>query len=209
MRKNKLYCRLQKQQDAGYAKLAGELCAAGCDALIFGDRAMPAKELIALSVELKEICAKQKVLYILSSRVDVAYAADADGVHLSEDDIPVETAKQIVGPGKIVGAEASSLGHATKAAEAGADYIAVGPVFASHRAGARACGVDAVRMIKKRVKADVLVFGGINDGNAREAMDSGADGLLVSKYIYSDKSPKDAIMKLREKLSLRKQENGL
>lgn len=103
----------------------------GCRFLEFREKQMPDGACLELACELRELTREAEALLIVNDRVDVARAASADGVHLGLDDLPIEEARRILGPSKLVGLTAHSLEELAEAEARGADYIGVGTMFPS------------------------------------------------------------------------------
>jgi thiamine-phosphate pyrophosphorylase len=135
---------------------------------------------------------------VVFDRVDVAAAAQADGVHLAADSLPISAAKQ-VGRGMLVGKAVSSLAEAVSAEQAGADYLVVEPVFFSHYAQGRSpIGPTVVRRIKAKVHLPLLAGGGITAGNAHQVIAAGADGVSVTTEIVDAEDARGAARSLVE-----------
>jgi thiamine-phosphate pyrophosphorylase len=184
MPKIKLYCITCDKSETSFEEQAEQACRGGADALQFRASSLTAREIIARGARLLEICRSHEVPLLITGRPDLAFVLDADGVYLGLEDIPVQAARQLIGPRKIVVAAASSLGQATQAAQEGADYVAVGPLYhAPHRPEAEVHGVDIVRMVKKRVKIPVIGIGGITSANAAEVIETGADGVAMERAV--------------------------
>jgi thiamine-phosphate pyrophosphorylase len=123
---------------------------------------------------------------ILNDRVDIALAVDADGVHVGEDDLPVEATRRLVGPGKFVGASAGSVAAARAAIAAGADHLGVGPVYDARATKADAgppVGLTLVRDIAAFSPLPIIGIGGITAANARAVITAGAAGVAVISAI--------------------------
>ena len=154
-----------------------QACKGGADAVRFACAGLSAREAMSLGARLKEICSAHKVLFLAESRPDIALALDADGVHLGTDDIPFRWAAHILGSMKLIGVSAASLGQATAAAQEGAGYVSIGPLFPP---GAETVGVDLLRLVKKRIKIPLIAEGGVGIDTAAEAIATGADGAAVT-----------------------------
>jgi thiamine-phosphate pyrophosphorylase len=125
-------------------------------------------------------------LFILNDHADIAAAVDADGVHLGQDDLPIEAARRFLGRDKIIGISTHDLDQARAAEGAGADYIGFGPVFATatKKAGA-AKGTGDLVLIRRTVSIPVLAIGGINRANVADVIRAGADGAAVISAVLS------------------------
>ncbi|MBN1622658.1 MAG: thiamine phosphate synthase [Endomicrobiales bacterium] len=202
-----LYCVTLKRDDLSYEEQVERACEGGADAVQLRDSDLPAKEIISLGKTLKNICHEKKVLFIVNDRPDLAVAIDCDGVHLGQDDISVEYARKILGPGKIIGCSTSSLGQALEAVREGANYVSVGPVFKTPiKPGKEAHGVDLIRIVKNRVKVPVIAIGGINQDNVQDVVQSGADGIAVVRAVCGADDIKKSAQQLKQKiLNLKKE----
>ena len=197
MLKIKLCCVLRKRTDLSFEEQAGECCLGGADAVLLDGSILTGKETAAVGLKIRDITRKHKVLFFIGGRPDIAAGIDADGVHLGPDDVGIELARQIIGPGKIIGYAALTLGHAVSAAEEGAGYIMAGPMFSQEKA---ALGVDIIRLIKKRVKVPVIASGAINYENIDEILKAGADGIAAGRAVCGAQAVKAAAEKFKNKI---------
>lgn len=99
---------------------------AGCRIIQYREKKASTRRMLHEALAIKGLC-QDKALLIINDRIDIALAADADGVHLGKDDMPLETARMILGRDMIIGISCSSVEDARKAE--GADYLGIGPVF--------------------------------------------------------------------------------
>jgi thiamine-phosphate diphosphorylase len=119
---------------------------------------------------------------LVSSRVDLALAAGAAGVHLPEDDIPVATARALLGD-RLLGRSVHSVEAARQAAAEGADYLVFGPVFATDsHPGRPARGLAALMEVTAAVQVPVLAIGGIDAERVRACREAGAAGFAAIGY---------------------------
>lgn len=128
--------------------------------------------------------------FIVNDHPDIAMAVDADGVHLGQDDLPVEVARKLMGGSRIIGVSTHSVEQARAAQSAGADYIGFGPIFMTRTkdAGPRQ-GIEGLRQVRKAVTLPVIAIGGINSGNLDEVLRAGADGVAVISAILAAPDP--------------------
>jgi thiamine-phosphate pyrophosphorylase len=125
-------------------------------------------------------------LFLVNDHADIAAAVDADGVHLGQDDLPIEQARKILGRDKIIGISTHSREQAHDAERSGADYIGFGPVFStSTKDAGEAQGIEKLACIRQEVTLPVIAIGGINRTNIREVVRAGADGVAVISAVLS------------------------
>jgi thiamine-phosphate pyrophosphorylase len=137
-------------------------------------------------------------LLILNDRPDLAVLAEADGVHLGQDDLTVREARRIVGPDRIVGVSTHSIEQARQAVLDGADYIGVGPVFPSTTKSFEAfVGLELVRQVASEISLPWYAIGGIGGERIGAVVQAGAKGVAVSSAICSAEDPREATRHLR------------
>ncbi len=125
-------------------------------------------------------------VFILNDHADIAVAVDADGVHLGQDDLPIEYARKLLGPKKLIGISTHSQEQARAAQMSGADYIGFGPVFPTLTKDAGPVqGIEKLRTVCQRVTISVLAIGGISRKNVNAVLRSGADGVAVVSEILT------------------------
>jgi thiamine-phosphate pyrophosphorylase len=129
---------------------------------------------------------RSNAAFIVNDHPDIAMAVDADGVHLGQDDLPIEEARKLMGGRRIIGISTHSVEQASAAQSAGADYVGFGPVFTTKTkdAGPRQ-GIEGLRQVRKAVTLPVIAIGGINVGNLDEVLRAGADGVAVISAILT------------------------
>ena len=143
----------------------------------------PAATLARLEVEASRLVEACPVPVLVSSRVDLALATGAAGVHLPENDLPPAAARALLGDGRLLGRSVHSVDAARQAALEGADYLLFGPVFptASHP-GRPAMGLAALREVAGAVNVPVLAIGGVDAERARACREAGAAGFAAIGY---------------------------
>jgi thiamine-phosphate pyrophosphorylase len=157
-------------------------------------------EFIEQALAIKAILNARKVPLIINDRLDVALAVAADGVHLGQNDMPLETAKKIAGPSMLIGISAESVQDAVDAEKGGADYLGVSPIYATPTKTDTAppLGLEGLREIRKRVKIPLVGIGGLNESNAAEVIRNGADGVAVVSAIVAADDPGTAAKTLKQ-----------
>jgi thiamine-phosphate pyrophosphorylase len=145
----------------------------------------------------RALAAALTIPVIVNDRLDVALASGAAGAHLGPDDLPIAAARALVGPDFILGTSVGSDAEIANAALA--DYVGIGPVFATGTkddAGS-AIGPDEVRRLASVVGKPAVAIGGINAANAQIALSSGVNGIAVVSAIFGSSDPENAARALR------------
>jgi thiamine-phosphate pyrophosphorylase len=140
----------------------------------------------AQALALRDLCAAQGTIFIVNDDVNLAYAVDADGVHLGRDDVPLPRARQRLGSTAIIGASCyDSLERAAAAVAAGADYVAFGSFFPS-TIKPDAVRVEAALLTAAKVRWNVatVAIGGITPATAPALIAAGADALAVLTALF-------------------------
>jgi thiamine-phosphate pyrophosphorylase len=160
---------------------AQELAAAGVRLLQYRNKTAPARELLNSSRELSSLLIPLGVSFLVNDRPDVAVLADATGVHVGQDDLDAEQARELVGKEKWVGVSTHNIEQFRKAAATSADYIAVGPVFAtSSKANPDpVIGTEFIRRVRGLTEKPIVAIGGITLESAAAVVEAGADCVAV------------------------------
>lgn len=138
------------------------------------------REFYELALSIKDITDAYEVPLIINDRLDIALAVHADGVHLGQSDIPVQVARNVMGPNCIVGATANTLEKAKEAWQSGADYLGVGDVFGSAtKNDTKPVALKELKKICDTVKIPVVAIGGISKKNIHLLKDTGVAGVAV------------------------------
>lgn len=144
------------------------------------------REFLSLAMELKPVCRKYGVPFIINDNVEIAAAADADGVHIGQGDMSIAQARALLGHNKIIGTSAHNVTEALKAVADGADYIGCGAVFGSEtKTDATFLGVEGLGKICRRVNIPVVAIGGITAENTTLLAGTGTDGIAVVSAILA------------------------
>ncbi|MDK2970858.1 MAG: thiamine-phosphate pyrophosphorylase [Candidatus Sumerlaeota bacterium] len=160
----------------------------GATAIQLRDKQAGGRELHEIACAMKQVCVAHGALLIVNDRLDVALACGADGVHLGHEDLPVCVARAMAPPGFLIGASASSHFERERAESEGADYLGVGAVFTTPtKKDAEWVGLEGLREICAATHLPTVAIGGIQQGNAKEALQAGAGGLaIISAIIAQD-----------------------
>lgn len=172
----------------GYEAMVREACEGGADVLQYRDKLVAGKERYTIAAKLRRICGDHGVLFIVNDALEVALSVAADGVHLGQDDLPVAEAKTLMHPMGIknflVGCSTHSLAQAEEAIRQGADYIGIGPVFATPtKPTYNPVGLELVREVTSRISLPHVAIGGIDASNVRHVLEAGAKRVAVVRAV--------------------------
>lgn len=143
-------------------------------------------DLITQARPLRAITRRRGIPFIINDHPEAAVAVDADGVHLGQQDLPVRLARRLLGQGKIIGRSTHSLDQALTAEREGADYLGVGPIFATPtKPSYGPVGLTLIRLVAPRLRAPWVAIGGINAANAAEVVRAGAHGVAVVRAVVA------------------------
>ncbi len=178
----------------------------GVDVVQLREKGTDARWRYELGLELRELTAEAGVDLLVNDRVDVAQAIDADGVHLGDSDLPVAAARELLGPEAVIGYSTADPEEATRAQEAGADYLGVGAVYGTTSKKdvddeQNGIGLERVRAVAEAVEIPVIGIGGITAGNAAPVVEAGATGVAVISAVTAADDPKRATATLAKEVS--------
>ncbi|SFG23033.1 thiamine-phosphate pyrophosphorylase [Desulfotomaculum arcticum] len=158
------------------------------------------RDFYQIALALKDLAVKYQVPLIINDRLDIALAVDADGIHIGQEDLPLQVARCLLGPEKIIGYSVSNIEEAVYGEKYGADYLGAGPVYTTTTKAVtiQPLGVEGLRNIKNSVSIPVVGIGGINLDNVREVKKSGADGVSIVSGILGSLDPDCTSRKLCE-----------
>lgn len=143
--------------------------------------------------EIKELCRKYQVPFLINDDVDLAVEVDADGVHVGQHDMEAGEVRKKIGPNRILGVSAQTVEQALLAQQAGADYLGVGAVFPTGtKDDADAVSIQTLGEICHAVSIPVVAIGGIGQHNVMQLAGSGICGIAVVSAIYAQPDIKNA-----------------
>jgi thiamine-phosphate pyrophosphorylase len=179
-------------------KITEEIIKAGAKIIQLRCKNTPVREFLKDAKILRKLTKEKGAIFIINDSLEIAQAVDAEGVHLGEEDIPLDIARKILGPEKIIGASVSSVSLAKRAEIQKADYLGVGSIFktSTKEDAGNPVGCKIIKKIKEKVSIPVFAIGGINRDNIEEVLKSGADGVCISSAILLAKNPAEETKKI-------------
>jgi len=179
------------------------LIESGVRLIQYRSKNVSAREQLRVSARLAERFLPQGVMFFVNDRPDVAVLAGASGVHVGQEDLGVEDARRIVGREKWIGVSTHNAEQVRRAAETSADYIAVGPIFATttKENPDPVVGTELIREARGLTEKPLVAIGGITLERAREVLAAGADSLVVIADIWRAPDPRTRIRQYQELLA--------
>jgi thiamine-phosphate pyrophosphorylase len=153
-------------------------------------------------LQIRDYLKTRNIPLIINDRIDIALALDAEGVHLGQDDMPIDVARKILGPQKIIGASVFTLEEAKTAEAEGADYLGLSPIFTTETKPELVgqIGIEGIPSLKEAVQTPVVGIGSMSQANAYEAVKAGLDGVAVVSAICSNEDPRAAAEAIKKEV---------
>ena len=201
-------------------EIARKVILGGADILQLRAKAASDEQILKIGQAIKDVARKNKVPFVLNDRADLAQDIDADGVHLGQEDLStgidppnsfkggvlsVKEARRILGNNKIIGLSTHNLEQAVEAEGQGADYIGLGPIFATAtKPNAAPLSPEIIAKVKDKIKIPFVAIGGINLDNLEQVLAQGAQRVAVCSAIITAKG----ILSTTKEFKLRLTKNG-
>lgn len=191
-----LYCIADSAFFPGITELltfAEELAAGGCTLLQYRNKSGNAPAMLDQAVELRRrwragVPAPHNMKLIMNDRADLCLGADFDGVHVGQDDLPADMVREIIGPDRWLGVSTHNPEQLREAELTSADYLAIGPVFATSSKDKPdpIVGLEGVRRARALTRKPLVAIGGITRANAKSVIEAGADSVAVISDLLRD-----------------------
>jgi len=198
----RLYLLIPADPDADhFAELVERFFSAGVDIVQLRDKHADDATLYRLSRRGAEVARRYNKFFVVNDRADIAAAAGAQGVHVGQDELPVEAVRRVVGPDVMIGVSTHSLEQVRAAVLAGADCIGCGPTFASRtKSFGDFPGLAFLRAASAETTLPAFAIGGIKDSNLSDVVETGIHGVAVSHAILAASDPLAMATQMREML---------
>jgi len=191
----------QALKGRSHIEVASQIIHGGAKTIQLRDKLLTKKELLPIAQQLKNLCAEHNVLFIVNDYLDLALAADANGLHLGQNDLPTKVARKLLPIDKILGCSTTTVDQAIIAEAEGADYIAVGSIYpTTSKEEARVIGLEGLHQIRQAVTLPLVAIGGITKDNAAEVIAAGANSVAVISAVLQAESPEEAAQQIVARL---------
>ncbi|PTN38925.1 thiamine phosphate synthase [Desulfonatronum sp. SC1] len=200
-----LYCLTSEEHSLGRSNLevVRAMLDAGIKLIQYREKDKPGRVKLEECSAIRKLTREAGALFLVNDDVAVAQAVDADGVHVGQDDLPVPVVRRLIGPDKIIGLSTHSPDQARAAATAGADYIGVGPIFAT-KTKKDVCapvGLEYLEWVTANLSIPFVVIGGIKEHNIGEVIHRGASCVAMITEIVAKPDIAGQIRALRNAMN--------
>ncbi len=183
-------------------EIARSAIAGQTDVIQLREKNIPDSQFLALAAEMRDLTDETGKMLIINDRADIAAMVGADGLHVGQHDLPVAEARRLLRPGALIGKSTHTIEQARSAVTEGADYIAVGPIFATATKDAGPpVGVELLKQVLSEVQVPVVPVGGITAANVAQIRAAGATRAAVCSGVICAESPRDAAQQIRDTLT--------
>ena len=182
-------------------EVAEAVIAGGARVLQLRDKTRDKGDVLPVARQLRSLCDGAGALFLMNDDADIALSVGAHGLHVGQTDLPVAEARRVIGPAQIVGRSNGGIAEAMDSQAQGADYLAVGAIYATTtmgKSGRNAVGPELISKVKDLAPQPVVAIGGINESNIREVVRAGADCVCVVSAVTFADDPKSATAALVE-----------
>lgn len=176
----------------------------GTDIVQLRSKTLSDRVLYDLGLRIREIAERKQRLFFINDRLDLAIAVGAHGLHIGQDDLPVNLVREIIskaGTDLFLGKSTHSLDQALAASQEEVDYIGLGPVFSTPtKPDYEAIGPDIIKAVSESVKKPFVVIGGIDETNIQKVLEGGARRVAAVRAIFQTGDTYEAARQLRNKI---------
>lgn len=178
-------------------------CANGVTSVQLREKNLSTRAYYELAIKVKKITDQYQLPLIIDDRIDICLAVDASGAHIGDDELPVNVARKLLGPDKILGVSAKTVARAVEAEEQGADYLGTGALFPTKtKVITKPTTKATLQEITKTVKIPVLAIGGIKEHNIDTLSGTGIVGVAVVSEIMQATDIVSKVKRLKEAVKL-------
>ncbi len=175
--------------------------AGGVDIVQLREKKMNDSDLLTLAKRVCKITKDAGALFVMNDRPDIALLADADGVHIGQEELSVKDARRIIGADCLIGVSTHNIEQAKQAVLDGADYLGIGPTFPSEtKLFDNFAGLEFIQQVSEEISLPSFAIGGINEVNLPQVLEAGSTRIAVSHAICGNDEPRQATQRLVKEL---------
>lgn len=185
--------------DDEFFDIIDQACQSGVTLVQLREKEATTNRFFHLAQKVKAITDKYDIPLIINDRVDICLAVDATGVHIGDDELPIDVTRAIIGPDKLLGVSADTLERANEAQQFGADYLGIGAVFpSSTKTDCETISLNMLRQINEMTTLPSVAIGGITEDNITQLKNTGIAGVSLVSAIMKAQNVNATTRRLRE-----------
>jgi len=167
----------------------------GAKAIQLREKDLSGRALYDLAQQLLPVVHSHRAALLVNDRIDLALTLPLDGVHLAQSSLPPAEARRLLGTGRLIGVSCHTLEEAIEAQDGGANFVVLGPLFATPSKGVYGppVGLERLRDVRQHLRLPILGIGGVIAANAPEVIAAGADGVAVISAVMAANDPEGAV----------------
>lgn len=186
--------------EAEFLSVIDAACKNGVTLVQLREKELVAGKFYDLALQVKAITDRYQIPLIINDRVDICLAVDATGVHIGDDELPVEIVRAMIGPEKILGVSAKTVERGLEAEEAGADYLGIGAIFSTKTKDTALTSIETLKAINEAVRIPSVAIGGIKEDNLIDFCGTGIAGVSIVSEIMRAKNVGEKVRQLKQKI---------
>ena len=187
--------------DDQFLAVIEEACQNGVTLIQLREKTLLTGAFYELALKVKAITDRYDVPLIINDRVDICLAVDAAGVHIGDDEMPVDIVRSLIGTEKILGVSAKTVDRGLEAEKAGADYLGIGAIFPTKTKDTALTSIETLKVINEAVTIPSVAIGGIKEENLSDFRGTGIDGVSIVSEIMLAENVGKKVQALRGKIA--------
>ena len=186
--------------DEKFLTVIEEACKNGVTLVQLREKELVTGRFYELALKIKAITDRYQIPLIINDRVDICLAVDAAGVHIGDDEMPVDVVRSLIGPEKILGVSAKTVERGLEAEKAGADYLGIGAIYPTKTKDTPLTSKEMLKAINEAVTIPSVAIGGIKEDNLADFIGTGIAGVSIVSEIMRAKDVGEKVRSLRQKI---------
>ncbi|MBN1493295.1 MAG: thiamine phosphate synthase [Candidatus Omnitrophica bacterium] len=184
--------------DESYLKKIESVLVGGADIIQLRSKRLTDRQFFTLGVKIKKIAQNFNTLFFVNDRPDMCIALDADGIHIGQDDLPVDVVRRLIPRGRLIGKSTHSLEQAVRTMQEDVDYIGFGPIYGTPtKPDYHPVGLQDIKKVIERATVPVVCIGGIDKTTIRDVVHAGAQRIAVVRAVFAQEDVEQAARDLK------------
>lgn len=184
--------------EARFLEIIREACAAGVTLVQLREKTVTTRAFYDLALKVKAITTEYRVPLIINDRLDICLAVDADGLHIGDDELPIELCRHLLGPDKLLGVSAKTVSRGLEARAAGADYLGVGAMYPTKTKDTSVTSFATLTEIIQEVGLPVVAIGGIKEDKLQDFQAVSVHGVCMVSEIMQAKDVTNKVQRMSQ-----------